>query len=103
MKPIRKRRHREKITAATFFVCSTHGNGRLHDAIKGWGTVEKDGKSILWDSWRPMTKKQRAKRDRRMKNAPEAFSKIIFPVIKNCMPPDANTLRDIMLAQRMYD
>lgn len=93
-----KRRYREKITAYTFFVCSTHGNGRLHDTIKGWGTVAKDGKSILWDWWRPLTKKEREKYARRARNAPGDFSRIIFPVIKNIMPmtPD---IKEIIMAQ----
>jgi hypothetical protein len=45
-------------------VGSSHGNHRIHDCRKGFGTVSKDGKSILWDWWRPPTKRQREKRER---------------------------------------
>ena len=53
--------------------------------IKGWGTISKDGKSVLWDSYRPpTTKKQREKLERHSKKHPP-FSKVIFPVINKVM------------------
>lgn len=57
----------------------------IHDFLKGWGTISKDGKSVLWDSYRPPTKKQIEKLERHWKKNPP-FSKIIFPVINKVMP-----------------
>jgi hypothetical protein len=79
------RRYREKCNVSTIGIASTYANERIHDFIKGWGTISKDGKSVLWDSYRPLTKKQREKMDRRLKKNPP-FSKIIFPVINKVMP-----------------
>ena len=79
------RRYREKCNANTIGITSTYANERIHDFIKGWGTISKDGKSVLWDSYRPPTKKQREKLERHSKKHPP-FSKIIFPVINKLMP-----------------
>jgi len=79
------RRYREKCNANTIGIASTYENHRIHDFIKGWGTIAKDGKSVLWDTWRPLTKKQREKMDRYSKKNPP-FSKVIFPVINKVMP-----------------
>jgi hypothetical protein len=80
-------------------VASTYGGNRIHDFFKGWGTVAKDGKSILWDSWRPITKKRRLELERHWKKQGGPFGKWVFPVIKNMgnMP----SLKDIMLVQPM--
>jgi hypothetical protein len=75
----RHRRYREHIGVNTFSVSSTHADERIHDFLKGWGTIANDGKSILWDTYRPATKKQRDKLDRYWKKNPP----FIFPVIKN--------------------
>ena len=55
----KKPRYREKV--GTTGIASLHKNGRIHDFLRGWGPYCKDG-SILWDHWRPLTKKQLAKR-----------------------------------------
>jgi len=78
------RRYREKCNAGTIGITSTYANERIHDFIKGWGTISKDGKSVIWDTWRPPTKKQREKLERHWKNNPP-FSKIIFPFINKVM------------------
>jgi len=54
----KKPRYREKV--GTTGIASLHKNGRIHDFLRGWGTYYKDG-SILWDHWRPPTKRQLAK------------------------------------------
>ncbi len=79
------RRYREPWSAGTLSVASTYANERIHDFLKGWGTISKDGKSVLWDSYRPLTKKQREKLERHWRKNPP-FSKIIFPVINKVMP-----------------
>ena len=79
------RRYREPWNTGTLSVASTYANERINDFIKGWGTISKDGKSVLWDTWRPPTKKQREKLERHWKKNPP-FSKIIFPVINKVMP-----------------
>ena len=90
---MRTRRFRESFTNGTFSVASTHAGHRVHDCLKGWGTFAKDGKSVLWDHWRPVTKKQREKLERHWaKNPP--FSKMIFPVIKSMQGSDTRSLLD---------
>ena len=79
------RRYREKCNANTIGITSTYANERIHDFIKGWGTISKDGKSVIWDTWRPPTKKQREKLERHSKKHPP-FSKVIFPIINKVMP-----------------
>ena len=79
------RRYREKCNANTIGISSTYANQRIHDFLKGWGTISKDGKSVLWDSYRPLTKKQREKFERLSKKHPP-FSEVIFPVINKVMP-----------------
>lgn len=81
----RTRRYREPWSVGTLSVASTYANERIHDFLKGWGTISKDGKSVLWDSYRPLTKKQREKFERLSKKHPP-FSEVIFPVINKVMP-----------------
>ena len=78
------RRYREPWSDGTLSVASTYANERIHDFLKGWGTISKDGKSVLWDSYRPPTKKQREKLERHSKKHPP-FSEVIFPVINKVM------------------
>lgn len=85
---MRKRRYREK--NPQIFVASGHKNQRIHDFLKGWGTIDKDG-SILWDSWRPPTKRQREKSkrdsDKAMEKLKNGTLKIPLPEIVNrCFP-----------------
>lgn len=47
--------HTEQIGAGTFSCGISTGDGRYHDERKGWGTFSSDGKSIMWDDWRPPT------------------------------------------------
>ncbi len=35
------RRYREKCNANTIGITSTYANERIHDFIKGWGTISK--------------------------------------------------------------
>ncbi len=37
----------------------------FHEERRGWGRVSKTGKTILWESWRPLTKRQREAENRR--------------------------------------
>ncbi len=93
----RTRRYREVFTPSTLSVASTNADRRIHDYLKGWGTVSKDGKSVLWDCWRPATKKQRDKLERHWaKNPP--FSKIVFPAI-NSMTASGVNVTDITSIQ----
>jgi hypothetical protein len=98
---MRNRRYREK--NPNLFVASGHKNHRIHDFLKGWGTVDKDG-SILWDSWRPPTKKEiaRAKRnsDKAMKKLKEGKLTFLLPQIVNrCFP--TLSVQDIIGVQPM--
>ena len=93
----RHRRYREKWNLNSISVASTHGE-RIHDFIKGWGTIAKDGKSVLWDSYRPPTKKQRDKLDRHWKKNPS--SKFTFPIINKIMSDVS--ISDIISVQPMY-
>ena len=95
----RHRRYREKWNLNSISVASTHGE-RIHDFIKGWGTIAKDGKSVLWDSYRPPTKKQRDKLDRHWKKNPP-FSEFIFPVIKNM--PSTSLMDELVSVQPMME
>jgi hypothetical protein len=95
----RTRRYREIISSNTIMVAGMHGNGRIHDFMKGFGTVAKDGKSILWDWWRPTTKKRIAALERHWKKQGGPFAKWVFPAIKNM--PQMPDLREIMMAQPM--
>lgn len=85
MKPKRTRRYREVRYDGTLSIASTHAERRIHDFIKGWGTVSKDGKSILWDWWRPITKKRLKELERHWKKNPP-FSKVTIPMIKGSWP-----------------
>lgn len=87
-----QRRYREKPSANQIGIASIHKEGRIHDFVKGWGTICKDG-SILWDWWRPLTKRQYNHFQKHCK-----FDKWVFPVIKNM--PDVK-LEDIMKNQPM--
>jgi len=73
---MKRRRYREKNFHTTVGI---RKGERVHDFLKGWGTICKDG-SVLWDTWRPPTKKQVAK----FKSS--NFDKWTFPVIKSMMP-----------------
>jgi hypothetical protein len=78
----RIRRYREK--RPQLFIAGVNKNHRIHDFLKGWGTVYKDN-SILWDTWRPLTKRQV---DRVRRNH-ERFRKnpiILFPIVKTIIP-----------------
>ena len=88
-----KRRYREKIPG--LFVSVRKGH-RIHDFLKGWGTVDKDG-SVLWDQWRPLTKSQREKA---LKWSSERLTcpKITFPAIKGYTFPSL-TAQDILDVQ----
>ena len=59
------------------------------------GTLRGDG-SVLWDSWRPKTKRQLKKIHNRLKNG---FKEIVLPVIKKMMPSVG--IYDIMTVQPM--
>lgn len=37
----------------------------IHEERRGWGVVSKTGKSILWQTYRPLTKRQREAENRR--------------------------------------
>lgn len=65
------KKYREKIGPNTIFIASTHPNRRIHDSIKGWGTVSKTGKTILWDYWQ---------RPKKLKIKPKFDKAISFPV-----------------------
>lgn len=65
----KQRRYREKNAS------KIGSSGRFHDFLRGWGTQCKDG-SILWDTWRPLTKKQQKEIQKRL----DAFAK--NPIIK---------------------
>ena len=73
------KKYREKITASTFFVMSTHPDRFIHDIIKGWGRVSPSGKTVLWETWvRP--KKTRS-------NPKEGdWSKFTMPMVKTPFP-----------------
>ncbi len=77
----RRRRWREK--NLDLFIASCHKNARIHDFLKGWGTICKDG-SILWNHYKPATKKQIAKALSR-KILTDNF-KAIFPMINAALP-----------------
>lgn len=96
----RHRRYREHIDTNTFSVSSTHANQRIHDFLKSWGTVAKDGKSILWDTYRPATKKQRDKLARYWEKNPP-FSKFNFPIIKNM--PSTSLMDELVSVQPMMN
>lgn len=86
------KKYRERYGPNTIFVASVMGN-RIHDTLKGWGTISKTGKTILWDSWvRP---KRNSKRDAKAEQ--HSFDKFIVPPIKKVFP--ALILKDIMSVQ----
>lgn len=87
------RRYREK--TANLFVAAQIGH-RIHDFLKGWGTIDKDG-SVLWDHWRPPTKRQAEKARKRH----EKFMKnpiLKIPMIKDYTFPTL-TAEDIVGTQ----
>lgn len=77
--PKRHRRYREPCSPNQITVSVRKGE-RVHDFFKGWGTLCKDG-SILWDYWRPPTKRQVTRFNKRSN-----FDKLIFPMIKKVSP-----------------
>lgn len=96
MKSKRKRRWREKRFEP--FITSVHKEGRVHDFLKGWGTICKDG-STLWDHYRPPSKRELEryrKRYARNKGNPPT---ILFPMINATMPH--LSIKDIMRVQPM--
>lgn len=82
-----KRRYREK-GDPNIFIASIH-EGRIHDFLKGWGNICKDG-SILWDTWRPPTKRQierSLKRyEKRRKEILDGTVKLVIPMVKAVYP-----------------
>lgn len=40
-------------------------NTEFHEERRGWGKVSSTGKSILWEDYRPLTKRQREAENRR--------------------------------------
>lgn len=87
-----KRRYREKSNCNQIGIASIHGE-RIHDFLKGWGTLCTDG-SILWDWWRPLTKRQQKRLFNRSINV-----KWMFPIIKKVMP--TLNIRDLVNVQPM--
>jgi hypothetical protein len=83
----RKRRYREHPPWGS--IASGHENDRIHDFLKGWGTVCKDG-SILWDHWRPLTKREAERCIKRNKRATERLlsgeTKLLIPMINATFP-----------------
>lgn len=104
----RIRRYREH--NVQLFVASQSGN-RIHDFLKGWGTIHKDGKSVLWDSWRPITKRESERRNKRIEkrkfNLTIPMIKQKFPELKasdivgDHLPPATDLFKD--LGKYMYD
>ena len=90
----RHRRYREKNFAPT--VASVRGD-TVHDFLKGWGIINKDG-SVLWESWRPPTKRHLAKMERLWKKRPP-FSSFKMPVINTIFP--TLLIRDLVSVQPM--
>lgn len=90
---MKKRRYREK--TPQIFVCSIHANRRIHDFLKGWGTVCEDN-SILWDHWRPVPK-----RLLRKKKLVGNFDKFKMPMIKRQLPElkASDLLPDIIMKE----
>lgn len=78
----RKRRYREKNPD---FSISGRKGGRVHDFLKGWGTICEDG-SILWDTWRPITKRDYERYERRSEKNKGKLPTIFIPCIKSIMP-----------------
>lgn len=76
----RQRRYREKSSHFQIGIASIHKERRIHDFLKGWGTLCKDG-SILWDWWRPPTKRRQKWVEKHCK-----FDKWIFPIFTKIMP-----------------
>jgi len=89
-----KRRYREKPNPNQIVIASVNGK-RIHDFLKGWGTICKDG-SILWDWWKPVTKRQQKKFEKKCK-----FDKFIFPVINKILPEW--NVEDFINCQSMTD
>ena len=65
------KKYREKIGPNTIFIASVHQNRKVHDFIKGWGTVSKTGRTILWDEWQ---------KPKKLKIKPKFDKEILFPV-----------------------
>ena len=77
----KKRRYREKNGRCNIAII-TNKNGRIHDFFKGWGNLCEDG-SILWDDWRPPTKKQTKASIRKYDGR---IPKILIPMIRDTFP-----------------
>ncbi len=94
----RKRRYREKSPRVS--IVGGHGDGRIHDFWKGFGTLCKDG-SILWETWRPHTKREFERYKRRSEKNKGKLPTILFPIIKATMP--TLTAADIIGVQPMIE
>lgn len=90
------KKYRQRIRPGIFFVASMHPNGRVHDFVKGWGTISPSGKTILWDSWTKPKKSKRVSIKKLMENFSSVFQ---TPPIKNMLP--VPVLTDIMSVQPM--
>jgi len=98
----KRRRYRQKDYVSLSLIGQLNRDDypfRIHDFAKGWGTVYKD-KSVLWDCWRPLTKKELHKIASESKKRLETVRKnnvlngkhpddpapIFMPVIKGIIP-----------------
>lgn len=56
--------YRQRISSDNYW--TSKPNTEFHDERFGWGKVSKTGKSILWESYKPLTKRQIAAEKRRI-------------------------------------
>jgi len=92
----RNRRYREKSPQVSIAIGLKEQ--RIHDFLKGFGTACKDG-SILWETWRPPTKREFERYKRRLEKNKGKLPTILFPIIKATMP--TLTAEDIIGVQPM--
>ena len=60
--------HRQRISPDSHW--STRPGIEFHEERRGWGKVSKTGKSILWEDYKPLTKRQiKAENKRRAKRS----------------------------------
>jgi hypothetical protein len=78
-----RRRYREKSPKVSIAIGLKEQ--RIHDFLKGFGTLCKDG-SILWETWRPATKREFERYNRRSEKNKGKIPTILFPMIKAIMP-----------------
>jgi hypothetical protein len=55
--------HRQRLSPDDYL--SKYPGSEFHSHGRGWGTVSKTGKTILWNTYRPLTKRQREAENRR--------------------------------------